>query len=345
MLQKFIVIALTIIISLFVGIYIGISYGKQKRAQREIADCDKETDPNNELDTRKAIIENMESLRERINVDFIGLAIYDAMNDEIRWRLAVGESNTRYKRIVIRMGKGIAGEAIQLNRTIKVENFPHDVLGNPIEYPILLVEHLKSSIAVPVADSRRIYGVLLVGQRSERKYTEIEENETSEIAGKIANELARANIYSRVVQESVEDINEFINKKKINDSLFISYLEDQKEKLPEEDRGGITFEVLDQSILEIPNHVQEMLIANTIEILSVTNKEKEDRSNISILRDENNLLIEVTVNGSFTNTKVLFANVYSRIGEIGGSIISYHDQNELHFVMQLPVWSYKNPLL
>jgi len=342
-LERVISTSLIIILSLLLGIYIGVLYTRRKSNQERKSLMDESNNKSVDIDIRGYIIERMETLRNKINADFIGLAIYDAMTEEIRWRLAVGATNSRYKRIVIRMGKGIAGEVIQLNRTVKVESFPHDVLGKPMEYPILLVEHLKSSIAVPVSDSLRIYGVLLVGQRTERSYSELEESEINNIAQEIANEISSANFYTRVVNETKTTIKS--HQEYINDSIFINYLGMQKELIMEKHRGELEFEVLDQSIVEIPNNIQQLLIENTDEILAIANENSADKSVISIVRDESNLLVEININRSIENTKDKFKNIYKNIGEIGGSIISYHEEDQLYFIMQLPVWSYKNPFI
>lgn len=335
--------AFIILLSLLTGIYIGNIYARRKVNRENKSLMDEIKNKSVDVDIRGYIIDRMETLKNAINADFIGLAIYDTMTEEIRWRLAVGASNSRYKRIVIRMGKGIAGEVIQLNRTVKIESFPYDVLGKPIEYPILLVEHIKSSIAVPVGDGLRIYGVLLVGQRTERRYTDSEEKEINKIAQEIAKEIAGANFYTRVVNETKATSNK--SNRDINDTIFINYLDVQKELIRVEDRGQLDFEVLDQSIVEIPDNIQQLLIENTDEILKIANESITDKSVISIVRDESNLLVEINVNRSIDNTKERFGNIYKSIGEIGGSIVSYHEEDQLYFIMQLPVWSYKNPFL
>lgn len=342
--EKVISTAFIIILSLLLGVYIGVKYGRRKLNKGNNSSIDENLIKSVGIDIRGYIIDQMETLKNKINADFIGLAIYDAMTEEIRWRLAVGASNSRYKRIVIRLGKGIAGEVIQLNRTVKVESFPHDVLGNPIEYPILLVEYLKSSIAVPVSDSLRIYGVLLVGQRSERRYSELEEKEINTIAKRIAKEIAGANFYTRIVNETKTTTNKS-NQEYINDSIFINHLAIQKRLILDKNRGKLEFEVLDQSIIEIPNTIQQMLIENMDEILAIANEKSADESVISIVRDESNLLVEININHSIEDTKVKFGNIYKNIGEIGGSIVSYHEEDQLFFIMQLPVWSYKNPFI
>ncbi|OEG00028.1 hypothetical protein BHF71_06610 [Vulcanibacillus modesticaldus] len=330
-------IGVIFIVTVLIALYLGILYGKKTQKKIIIDGNDtsnylNETEMEENKNIRHSIVKKMTTLQEEIDADFLGLAIYDAMTEEIRWRLAVGATNSRYKRIVIRLGKGIAGEVIQLNRTIKIEDFPHDVLGDPIEYPILLVEYLKSVIAVPVADQQRIYGVLLVGQRNKRIFTDIEEQRALLKAKEIAKELELANIFKRVTHDSTE-----ITNVNIYDCIFVQYLMRRQHEINNEKRGELQFEILDQAIVEIPWKVQKKLIKNLEEILNIVSQRETDRVNISIVRDENYLVVECISNRMIPSTKMVFENIYNRLGEIGGSIISYYEKDQLHFLMQIPL--------
>lgn len=351
-----ILIGLLVLSASLIGAFIGYLYGKDSNSSyvnvsKEINKKEQVDRKSNVVGTekedshhiRQSITNKMEMLKGRTEVDFLGLGVYDVMAEEIRWRVAVGAKNTRYKRIVIRMGKGIAGEAIQLNRTIKIEDYPNDVLGDPIEYPILLVEQLRSVIAVPVANEERVYGVLLIGQRHKRTFTDEDEYITKIIAQEIARELELGNIYSRILHETPGK-NEEISEN-INDSSFVTYLIEQQEQIKNSGRGKLNFEVLDQSIVEIQDYIQENLTINMQEILDIVNQKDIDITNVSIQRDETNLLVECKINRSIPSTKEVFENIYYRIDEVGGSIISYHDKDCLHLAMQIPIWGNKKTLL
>lgn len=334
-LTQMIWIGLFIILTGMIGLYFGFIYGRKKEKSTYGL--------TNTSHIQQVIIKKMEDLKKKTNADFLGLAIYDIVLNEIRWRLAVGATNSRYKRIVIRVGKGIAGEVVQLNRTIKIENYPNDVLGDPIEYPILMVEHLHSVIAVPVSYRQRIYGVLLLGQRTGRKFTIEEEQKTKHTAEEIAFELENANVYSRIRDDATEAYDDNV-KEHINDSIFVQYLLMQKNKIHHEDRGELEYEVLDQFILKIPESIQHALIKNMEEVLEVANQQEKDITKVSIARDESDLLIECKIYQSIPPAKEVFESVFQRMGEIGGAVFSYRETNFLHFIMQIPVWTYINPL-
>ena len=111
----FIYIAIIMIISVSFGILIGIILSKKNVLSKKpkaqlitVNEQEQEISAPNNLPLGETIRKIMEELKSSAETDFIGLAIFDVMTDEIRWRLAVGESNDRYKRIVIRLGKGVS---------------------------------------------------------------------------------------------------------------------------------------------------------------------------------------------------------------------------------------------
>jgi nitrogen regulatory protein A len=103
--------------------------------------------------------------------DFIGLAIQDPNGPNVKWHYALGNENDKYKRITVRYGKGIAGKVISTGSPMKVDDFPKDIVGKPVEYPIMLAEKLVSSYAVPIAYESFPKGTLLVGRRSYKPFS------------------------------------------------------------------------------------------------------------------------------------------------------------------------------
>ncbi|WP_165763849.1 GAF domain-containing protein [Halalkalibacter urbisdiaboli] len=103
--------------------------------------------------------------------DFVGLAIYDHDGNHLKWKYAVGNRNDKYKRIVVRYGKGISGHVIRSGRSMMITSFPHLIIGKPTEYPIMLAEQLIAAIAVPIYYKQSPWGVLLGGNRYKYSFT------------------------------------------------------------------------------------------------------------------------------------------------------------------------------
>ncbi|GAX91405.1 GAF domain-containing protein [Effusibacillus lacus] len=128
---------------------------------------------------------SLSELRRLTATDFAALAWADDKDQAIRWKYASGSRNERYKRIVLRLGKGIAGKVLRSGRPMIMESFSPQSGDDPREYPILLAENLKSIVSVPVVTNDRIKGVLLVGCRHTRGFDE----ETVELVSVVAEQL------------------------------------------------------------------------------------------------------------------------------------------------------------
>lgn len=113
-----------------------------------------------------------ERLMKEIDCDFVGLAIQNQKGPDISWHYAAGNQNDKYKRITVRYGKGIAGKVILTGSPMSIHNFPQQIFGKAIEYPIMLAEKLVTSYAVPILCKRTPKGVLLVGRRVASPFNE-----------------------------------------------------------------------------------------------------------------------------------------------------------------------------
>lgn len=115
---------------------------------------------------QSAINECLENLRLQTGADFSAFACHEANEAVVRWKYAVGNRNERFRRIVLRPGKGIAGKVLLSGRLMKLENYEPKQHDDPREYPIMYAEELKSALGVPVVIQDRVKGVVLIGYRS-----------------------------------------------------------------------------------------------------------------------------------------------------------------------------------
>jgi nitrogen regulatory protein A len=128
-------------------------------------------------DLKLEIEVSLSELRQLTSTDFAALAWSNQGDYIIRWKYASGNRNERYKRIILRPEKGIAGKVMRSGRPMILDSFTLKRGDDPQEYPILLAEGLKSIIGMPVLINQRVMGVLLVGCR----YTRSFENEVIEL--------------------------------------------------------------------------------------------------------------------------------------------------------------------
>jgi nitrogen regulatory protein A len=120
------------------------------------------------------IQDELDSLCKITTSDFSGLAWIDQQDSRIRWLYASGNSNERFKQLALKSGRGLAGLVLKLGRPIIIDAGMRDLELSRVQYnyPIMLVEHLQTAIAVPITVYDETRGVLLIGNRSERYYEE-----------------------------------------------------------------------------------------------------------------------------------------------------------------------------
>jgi nitrogen regulatory protein A len=128
-------------------------------------------------------LEACNELLKEISCDFVGLAIQNQRGPDIKWHFAVGNQNEKYKRITVRYGKGIAGKVILTGSPMSINQFPEQILGKAIEYPIMLAEKLVTSYGVPILCKGSPKGVLLVGRRKALPFLENEQQLVQKAAG------------------------------------------------------------------------------------------------------------------------------------------------------------------
>lgn len=134
-----------------------------------------------------------EKVLSELECDFAGLALQNTDGPDVRWHYAAGNSNEKYKRITVRYGKGIAGKVISTGRPMSVENFPENISGKALEYPIMLAEGLKFAYAVPIHFKGIPKGVLLVGNRTGQPIIENEQRTVREAARRLEQKLNSEN--------------------------------------------------------------------------------------------------------------------------------------------------------
>lgn len=130
----------------------------------------------------QAVIEVCNHIRNTIGADFVGLALQNEQGPDVRWHFATGNINEKYKRITVRFGKGIAGKVISSGNEMMIAEFPHHILGKVTDYPITLAEKLVSMFAVPLFFNFVPKGVLLVGNRTKKIFSELEQEQVKAAA-------------------------------------------------------------------------------------------------------------------------------------------------------------------
>ena len=114
---------------------------------------------------------NLDKLRAQEGYDFGGIALYDYhhTSSPIKWQYVSGNLNSRYKLIVLRKGRGLAGTVMKTGKRMVIENVSKTITPEEkIKYPILMSENLNALVAIPLWHEQHVAGVLLLGQRGSK---------------------------------------------------------------------------------------------------------------------------------------------------------------------------------
>ncbi|MBC1530056.1 GAF domain-containing protein [Listeria booriae] len=124
--------------------------------------------------TEQDIASELIDIRLQLGLDFVGIATAIATGNqkEIRWKYVAGNRNNRYQKIVLQVGKGIAGIVWRTARPMIAEDLKTERQAPIQEYPIALTENLASIIAVPILSEGAVIAVMLGGNR---KVTQLKE--------------------------------------------------------------------------------------------------------------------------------------------------------------------------
>lgn len=109
--------------------------------------------------TPEAIIEDrrfqetLDKIRKEEGYDFAAIAFYESNkpSSPIKWHYVSGNKNNRFKLIILRKGRGLAGTVMKTGKRMVIANVGL-ALGpeEKIDYPILLSESLTAVLAVPL---------------------------------------------------------------------------------------------------------------------------------------------------------------------------------------------------
>ncbi|OKP77605.1 control of nitrate reduction [Paenibacillus helianthi] len=118
----------------------------------------------------------LDQIREALGYDFMSLALADPAEYDyvIRWKYASGNLNSRYKRIVLQSGRGVAGIVFKTGKSFLLSSVKEQVQQEMLfNYPIVKSEELQSIGAVPLWNDARVAGVLLGGFRGIQQVNEM----------------------------------------------------------------------------------------------------------------------------------------------------------------------------
>ncbi|MBD8070575.1 GAF domain-containing protein [Bacillus sp. PS06] len=128
------------------------------------------------------ILEQLNEIRLKTSSDFSAVAYLYKESLMIHWAFASGNLNERYKSMQSRPGKGVAGLVIRADRAMILDDSVPNLHVKRLEDPMMCAENLLAAVGVPVKTLGRTNGVLFVGSREQKTYTEQDIEMMNELA-------------------------------------------------------------------------------------------------------------------------------------------------------------------
>lgn len=124
--------------------------------------------PNNSPDYQLDYQKIVNQIYQNENFDFVGVAVQaQDPPHSIKWSFVAGNSNERFRKIVLRSGIGIAGLVVRTGKPFWDNNLTEYEYSSKMYTPIAKSERLKTATAVPIINNLGLVdGVLLAGYRT-----------------------------------------------------------------------------------------------------------------------------------------------------------------------------------
>jgi len=122
------------------------------------------------LNVEQKITDLLIEIRLQLEVDFVGLAMAADNEDGdvvIKWKYVSNNRNNRYQKIVLQVGKGIAGIVWKTARPYVIEDAKKDIQETK-DFPLTITEQLVSMAAIPLLHGDEVQAVLLGGFRKKK---------------------------------------------------------------------------------------------------------------------------------------------------------------------------------
>ena len=129
----------------------------------------------------------LDEIRQALASDFSAIARLDIRENRIRWEQVSGNISDRLQHMMKKPGSGITGHVIRFGRPYILDANTPQLDQERQRYPIMLAEKLMCVMAIPISREERIAGVLILGHRQERFYTNDDVRKAVESAKSIAS--------------------------------------------------------------------------------------------------------------------------------------------------------------
>ena len=151
---------------------------------------------NSTLDLDELMVRIAEMVKQAIDYEVFAILLLNEKTQELRVRFSLGHPDEVVRDLRIKVGEGIVGRAVQLRRSVLVD----DVRKDPAYIESLSA--VRSELAVPLIVKNRVVGVIDLEAHWVDFFTEQHQKLLEVLASRIAMAIENARLYRRSVRQA-----------------------------------------------------------------------------------------------------------------------------------------------
>lgn len=210
--------------------------------------------------------------------DFVGVSLVpEDQNPELRWQCAAGNTNERYRRIILPARVGVLGIVFASRCSLLVRDVENDIVRSDLyQYPIVAAESLTGFFAFPLFEEERLTRILLCAFRNRQEFGETLLGEVKAFASKQSGlthenqspimprsatvEPVYTEITHKILQAQEEERKRVARELHdgLSQELLLTQIELRKLKYIPDDRKNAGIELASEKLREIMTRISEI---------------------------------------------------------------------------------------
>lgn len=131
-----------------------------------------------------------------------GVALLDTAKSTISWKTVLGNKTASFPTTIVRMGQGFVGRTMSAKTRLIIDEIPGDPTLDRSDAELFAAEGLHAVLGVPVMYKEKVFGVLMIGYRTEHVFSENEIRLSLNLAAQTALALDNAHLYQSTLDHA-----------------------------------------------------------------------------------------------------------------------------------------------
>ncbi len=131
-----------------------------------------------------------------------GVALLDPAKSLISWKTILGNKTAAFESAVVKMGHGFVGMTMSAKTRVIIDAIPGDPTLDSSDAALFQAEGLRMVLGVPVMYKEKVFGVLMIGYRTEHMFSENEVRLSMNLAAQTALALDNAQLYQSTLDHA-----------------------------------------------------------------------------------------------------------------------------------------------